>query len=127
VCVYCYRYQSEWTYAKPKSCQNCQGIEPGQSVDCYITNFFKEPVCMTCGKFKSEWTYAPEPEPEKPCPNCQNVLSWMMVKKHPVGTLNFPIRQGTGWTCVLCNRPESEWTFTIDHGGIGGGGTGGPL
>ena len=65
---------------------------------------------------------APEPEPETPCPNCQGIGGAAPL----MATIT-----DTGWTCMKCGRPESEWTYaptpTPDPGGIGGGGTGGPL
>ena len=63
---------------------------------------------------------APEPEPSRPCPNCQGIGG--------AAPLMATITEDT-WTCMRCGRPESEWTYAhpSDPGGIGGGGTGGPL
>jgi hypothetical protein len=52
---------------------------------------------------------APEPEPEKPCKNCQNAHSWQEVIKTPSPESFMPLK--TGWMCPQCRRRESEWTY----------------
>jgi hypothetical protein len=63
---------------------------------------------------------APEPEPENPCPICQKIQPGQVVNR-------MWDRTGTKILCWECGRPEAEWTYATDPGGIGGGGTGGPL
>ena len=65
---------------------------------------------------------APEPDP-KNCPNCQVAESRSKINK-------MWDKNGTLLVCYQCGRPESEWTYApspIDLGGIGTGGTGGPI
>jgi len=52
------------------------------------------------------------------CKSCQNAKSWDAVSK---------VQCTHYLRCYVCGKPESEWTYATDPGGIGGGGTGGPI
>ena len=72
---------------------------------------------------------SPEPEPERGwvvrddrlCENCQGVK--------PGSGVASKMLKGGFWVCIKCGREKSEWTYAPppDLGGIGSGGTGGPI
>ena len=107
-----------WAETDGEPCPHCQGIGGAAPLMATITDTGW--TCMKCGRPESEWTYAHDPEPKKPCLNCQGNKPWDDIVSYKYGLYS-------PWVCVVCERPESEWTFTTDPGGIGGGGTGGPL
>jgi len=103
----------------PQPCPNCNEIMNSDDDVKYYRNWDGDVRhCSLCGKPESKWIYAKSEE--KPCPNCQGNKPWDDI-------VAYKYDHYRPWVCGWCERPESEWTFTTDPGGIGGGGTGGPI
>src|SRR3989304_192718 len=63
ICDNCGRHLSEWTYAKPEPCPNCQDVKPGRIIRGNYDDIKNLSYCIKCRRPSYEWTYTTSPDP----------------------------------------------------------------